>query len=55
MVEKVANHPQVAVMLHELARLLRDTNRLEEAEEKFRRALEIDESHLGEDHPQVEL
>ena len=43
----------VAVASNNLARLLHDTNRLEEAEPLMRRALEIDEAALGKWHPIV--
>jgi hypothetical protein len=38
------DHPTVAVRLDNLAWLLNETNRLEEAEPLMRRALEIDEA-----------
>ena len=39
--------------LNNLAVLLKDTNRLEEAEPLMRRALDIWEKAYGPDHPQV--
>jgi len=39
-----ADHPDVAIRLNNLARLLQDTNRLAEAEPLMRRALAIAES-----------
>ena len=39
--------------LNNLAALLQDTNRLEEAEPLMRRALAIDEQSYGPDHPNV--
>ncbi len=44
-------HPDVAIDLNNLARLLQDTNRLAEAEPLMRRALEIFTRSLGTDHP----
>ena len=44
---------QVATDLNNLAVLLRETNRLEEAEPLFRRALTIDEAAYGATHPKV--
>ena len=41
----------MAADLNNLAGLLYDTNRLEEAEPLFRRALAIWEKSLGPDHP----
>ncbi|MCP4661903.1 MAG: tetratricopeptide repeat protein [bacterium] len=46
-----AEHPNVARDLNNLATLLQDTNRLEEAEPLMRRALLILEESLGADHP----
>ena len=37
------HHPTVAIDLNNLAQLLKDTNRMGEAEPLMRRALEIDE------------
>ena len=37
--------------LNNLAQMLKDTNRIEEAEPLMRRALEIDVAALGEQHP----
>ena len=45
------DHPNVAIRLNNLARLLQDTNRLAEAEPLIRRALAIFEASLGADHP----
>ena len=47
------DHPLVAIHLNNLAGLLRQTNRLSEAEPLFRRALAIDEMSYGPDHPTV--
>ena len=44
-------HPTVATDLNNLATLLRDTYRAEEAEPLMRRALEIDEAAFDEQHP----
>jgi hypothetical protein len=44
-------HPNVGRGLGNLARLLRDTNRLCEAELLYRRALAIFENSYGPDHP----
>ena len=46
-------HPNVAICLNNLAALLQDTNRIEEAEPLMRRALEINKAALGEQHPNV--
>jgi esterase/lipase superfamily enzyme len=46
-------HPNVARDLNSLARLLRATNRLTEAEPLMRRALAIDEKSFGPEHPNV--
>jgi len=46
-------HPNVAIRLNNLARLLQATNRLAEAEPLMRRALAIDEQSFGPDHPEV--
>ena len=43
----------VASVTNNLAMLLRDTNRIEEAEPLLRRALKIDEATLGDQHPTV--
>ena len=48
-------HPTVAVRLNNLAMLLQDTNRIEEAEPLMRRALEIDMAAFGEQHPTVAI
>jgi len=45
--------PNYAACLNNRALLLHHTNRLTEAEPLFRRALEIWEKSLGQDHPQV--
>jgi len=45
------DHPNVATDLNNLAELLRNTNRLSEAEPLYRRALKIDEASFGPDHP----
>ena len=47
------DHPNVAIRLNNLARLLQATNRLAEAEPLMRRALAIDEKSYGPDHPNV--
>ncbi len=47
------DHPAVAVDLHNLAELLRVTNRIDAAEPLFRRAMAIHEQRLGQDHPRV--
>jgi tetratricopeptide (TPR) repeat protein len=47
------DHPNVAIRLNNLARLLQDTNRLAEAEPLMRRALAIDEQSYGPDHPNL--
>ena len=49
------DHPEVATCLNNLALLLRDTNRLAEAETVIRRALTIGENSLGPDHPTVAI
>ncbi|MGH8521729.1 MAG: tetratricopeptide repeat protein, partial [Gammaproteobacteria bacterium] len=46
-------HPEVATDLNNLAQLLQDTHRLEEAEPLMRRALAILEKILGAEHPSV--
>jgi tetratricopeptide (TPR) repeat protein len=43
----------VATHLNNLALLLKSTDRLEEAEALYRRALAIDEQNFGPDHPNV--
>ena len=45
--------PNVAIGLNNLAGLLQATNRLAEAEPLYRRALAIDETSYGPDHPNV--
>lgn len=47
------DHPNVSILLGNLAVLLLDTNRSAEAEPLMRRALELDERSLGPDHPNV--
>jgi hypothetical protein len=47
--------PQRCLDLNNLARLLQDTNRLQEAESLMRRALAIDEASFGADHPNVAI
>lgn len=47
------NHPSVATALNNLAELLRETNRLDEAVPLYNRALKIDEDSFGKDHPNV--
>ena len=49
------HHPTVAIRLNNLAQLLQDTNRMEEAEPLMRRALKIDEASFGEHHPTVAI
>ena len=48
-------HPNVAIRLNNLAQLLKDTNRLGEAEPLMRRALAIDEKGYGPEHPNVAI
>ena len=48
-------HPTVANRLDNLAQMLQDTDRSEEAEPLMRRALEIDEAAFGRQHPAVAL
>ena len=50
-----SHHPNVAVALSNLARLLQDTNRLTDAEPLVRRALAIEEASYGSDHPAVAI
>ncbi len=45
----------MATGLNNLAQLLQDTNRLAEAEPLMRRALAIDETSYGPDHPNVAI
>jgi tetratricopeptide (TPR) repeat protein len=47
--------PNYASAINNLARLLKDTNRLAEAEPLQRRALEIDEKAYGPEHPRVAI
>jgi len=49
------NSSEVAIRLNNLAQLLKDTNRLAEAEPLMRRALKIDEDSFGQDHPNVAI
>ena len=49
------DHPDVAIKLNNLARLLQDTNRLSEAEPLMRRAFAITEQRFGPDHPDVAI
>ena len=49
------DHPNVAIDLNNLARLLQATNRLSEAEPFMRRALAINEKSFGPDHPNVAI
>jgi tetratricopeptide (TPR) repeat protein len=48
-------HPATATALNNLALLLKDTNRLLEAEPLMRRALAINEASYGTDHPEVAI
>jgi tetratricopeptide (TPR) repeat protein len=48
-------HPKVAICLNNLAGLLSDTNRLAEAEQLMRRALEIDEASYAPSHLDLAL
>jgi len=48
-------HPTVALCLNNLAQLLQDTNRLEEAEPLMRRALAINEKTYGPEHHNVAI
>lgn len=48
-----AQHPEVAIDLHNLAQLFKNTNRLAEAEALMRRALAILENSFQFDHPSV--
>jgi hypothetical protein len=45
------DHPDVARDLNNLAQLLKETNRLAEAEPLMRRAIDILEKGLGPEHP----
>jgi tetratricopeptide (TPR) repeat protein len=47
------SNPSVAISLNNLAWLLRDTNRLAEAEPLYRRALAINEKSFGPEHLNV--
>jgi hypothetical protein len=49
------DHPHIATTLSNLAVLLQDTKRLDEAEPLMRRALVIDERSHGPDHPNVAI
>ena len=51
----LANSELASLASNNLAMLLRDTNRVEEAEPLLRRALEIDEAALGGQHPTVAI
>jgi len=46
-------HPRYAIALKVLAKILQNTDRIEEAESLMRRALEIDERSFGPVHPDV--
>ncbi|MCA8992426.1 MAG: tetratricopeptide repeat protein, partial [Planctomycetaceae bacterium] len=48
------DHPSVARDLNNLAQLLQDTNRLDEAEPLMRRAVGIFRSSLGDEHPHTQ-
>jgi hypothetical protein len=50
-----ADHPSVATNLNNLAGLLKDQGKYAEAEPLFRRALEIYETQLGENHPSTKI
>ena len=50
-----ADHPQVALVLNNLADLYRGQNRCDEAEALYQKALKISEKKLGPEHPQVGL
>ena len=50
-----ADHPTVAIALNNLAMLLRDTNRLDEAEPLTRRALDIFTASLGPNDPKSKI
>lgn len=45
----------LAGALHNLASLLRDAGRLEDARRCFREALDLNAAHLGDDHPEVAM
>jgi tetratricopeptide (TPR) repeat protein len=47
------DHPTVATRLNNLALILQDTNRIDEAEPLMRRALAIDQAAFGPDHANV--
>ena len=47
------DHPDVARDYNNLALLLKDQGKYDQAEPLYRRAIEIDESVLGKDHPDV--
>jgi tetratricopeptide (TPR) repeat protein len=49
------DHPDVARDLNNLAQVLQDTNRLQEAERLMKRALKIDEQSLGPDDPKIAI
>jgi tetratricopeptide (TPR) repeat protein len=47
------DHPKLATHLNNLAQLLRATDRPDEAEPLYRRALDIDQAALGPNHPRI--
>ncbi|MDO9596930.1 MAG: tetratricopeptide repeat protein, partial [Azoarcus sp.] len=49
------DHPEVAILLNNLAQLLQDTNRRAEAEPLMRRALAIFVQRLGLEHPSSQI
>ena len=49
------NHSLVAIILNNLAVMLKQINRLKEAEPIYERALKIDEKNFGLDHPKVAI
>jgi len=51
--EESTSRPFYSSILNNMAQLLKDTNRLTEAEPLMRRALEIDEKNFGGNHPIV--
>jgi len=48
-----SEHPRYALALKVLAKILQNTDRIEEAASLMRRALEIDEKNFGREHPDV--
>ena len=44
-------HPEYAILLNNLATLLQETGKPEDARETFAKAVEIGEKALGKDHP----